>query len=383
MSTKQERIEMFRDAIAFRTPKRIPMFANNSTWHLIDDGISFNDALHDWNIMFRSCCNYIERYGFDCYKSPGGRNPVRLVESMDAAEYIITDETMNAADRISIAPGEYDEYLADPKKYLWEKSFPAKAKACNTPEAWEKIKQAAIEVMAFREYNERMARAMYDAYDVPKEARFVAPTRAGFNHIMNYYRGIKQVSLDLRRNLDKVTEHARMLEAGSLETIETLCQSTEPNPNAAFDFSSGMNEQSILNRKQFEALLWPFYGKYFELLAKYDKTTTLTVQADMLRFADYFQDVKKGTVAMGHESDDAYEIRQKLPNICIMGGMTLEYLSKKTPEECVDYGKRLIDDLGRDGGFIMSTNRILTYRNDCKRENQLALNEFVRNYTLR
>lgn len=383
MSTKQERIEMFRDAIAFRTPRRIPMFANNSTWHLIDDGISFNDALHDWNVMFRSCCNYIERYGFDCYKSPGGRNPVRVTEAMDANDYNITDCTMNAEDRISIAPKDYDEFLANPQKYIWEKAFPARAKACATAEVWEKIKQAAIEVLAFREYNDRMARAMYDAYDVPKEARYVAPTRSGFNQILSHYRGIKQAALDLRRNYSQLKEHCALLEAGSLETIEKLCQIDEPNPNAAFDFSSGMNEQSILNRKQFEDLLWPFYGKYFELLARYGKTTTFTVQADMLRFADLFQDVKQGTVAMGHETDDAYDIRKQLPNICIMGGMTLEYLSKKTPEECVDYGKRLIDDLGRDGGFIMSTSRILTYRNDCNRDNQLALNEFVRNYTLR
>ena len=103
----------------------------------------------------------------------------------------------------------------------------------------------------------------------------------------------------------------------------------------------------------------------------------------MLRFADFFQDVKKGTVAMGHEMDDAFEIRQKLPNICIMGGMSIDYLAKKTPEECVAFGKKLIDELGRDGGFIMSTTKILTYKNDCKRENQITLNDFVRNYKLK
>lgn len=295
----------------------------------------------------------------------------------------MTDDTLNADDRISIAPNDYKEFLQDPKKYLWEKAFASRAKACNTPEAWEKIKRAAIELMAFQEYNERMAKAMYDSYDVPKEARYSFNCRSGFNPIMSHFRGIKQASIDLRRNYNELKEHCALLEEGRLEQIEQLCKNEEPNLNAAFDFSSGMNEQSILNQKQFEDLLWPFYGEFFRILGKYKRTTTFTVQADMLRFADFFREVPKGVVAMGHEMDDAFEIRKKLPNICIMGGMSIDYLSKKTPQECVGYAKELIDGLGVDGGFIMSTTKILTYKNDCKRENQLALNEFVRNYELR
>lgn len=383
LETKKDRIEMFRDAAAFRTPKRIPMFANNSTWHLIDQGIDFNVAMHDWNVMYDSCCKYHEMYGFDCYKQPGGRNPVKIGEAMDASEYIITEDQVNALDRVQIADGEFDEYLADPKKYVWEKSLPAKSKLASTDKAWDAIRKAAIELMAFQEYTARMAKTMYDAYDLPMENRYPVNTRPGFNPVMNNLRGIKNVSIDLRRNYSKVKEASLMQEEGRFEVIENYCKDTAPNENAAFDFSSGMMAHSILNRKQFEDLMWSFYRKYFDLLEKYNKTTTLTVQAEMLRFADFFRDIPKGIIVMGHEMDDAYEIRKALPNICIMGGMSIAYLGQATPEECVDYAKRLIEDLGRDGGFVMSTTKILTYRNDCRRENQLAVNEFVRNYTLR
>lgn len=40
--------------------------------------------------------------------------------------------------------------------------------------------------------------------------------------------------------------------------------------------------------------------------------------------------------------------------------------------------KKLIDELGN--GFIFSQNKMVSFRNDCTRENLLAVNEFIRNY---
>ena len=65
-----------------------------------------------------------------------------------------------------------------------------------------------------------------------------------------------------------------------------------------------------------------------------------------------------------------------------MGGMTTDLLSNGTPEECVAYAKRLCGELGRDGGFIFSEGKMLSYRNDAKRENMKAVCEFVNNYRL-
>ena len=65
-----------------------------------------------------------------------------------------------------------------------------------------------------------------------------------------------------------------------------------------------------------------------------------------------------------------------------MGGLTTELLSNGTPEECVAYTKRLCDELGKDGGFILSEGKMLSYRNDSKRENYKAVCDFVNSYRL-
>ena len=65
-----------------------------------------------------------------------------------------------------------------------------------------------------------------------------------------------------------------------------------------------------------------------------------------------------------------------------MGGMTTDLLSGGTPDACVAYAKRLCDELGRDGGFIFSEGKMLSYRNDATRENYNAVCDFVSNYRL-
>ena len=43
---------------------------------------------------------------------------------------------------------------------------------------------------------------------------------------------------------------------------------------------------------------------------------------------------------------------------------------------------RLCDELGKDGGFILSEGKMLSYRNDANRENYKAVCDFVSNYRL-
>ena len=105
-------------------------------------------------------------------------------------------------------------------------------------------------------------------------------------------------------------------------------------------------------------------------------------EGSILRFAEYFADYPKGLLTFHLEQDDPFEFRKALPNVAIMGGMTTDLLSNGTPEECVAYAKRLCDELGRDGGFIFSENKMLSYRNDAKPENMLAVCNFVNEYRL-
>ena len=108
------------------------------------------------------------------------------------------------------------------------------------------------------------------------------------------------------------------------------------------------------------------------------KTVVIYLENSIMRFAEYFQDYPKGHIIMILELDDLVELRKKLPNICFAGGMTAALLGNGTPEQCVDRVKYLANELG--DGFILSQDKMMAFRNDCRRENLEAVCEYVNNF---
>jgi uroporphyrinogen-III decarboxylase len=45
--------------------------------------------------------------------------------------------------------------------------------------------------------------------------------------------------------------------------------------------------------------------------------------------------------------------------MCILGGMPLSLLQTGTPEQVREHTKKVIEEVGKDGGFIMGSNTIL------------------------
>lgn len=80
------------------------------------------------------------------------------------------------------------------------------------------------------------------------------------------------------------------------------------------------------------------------------------------------------------EQDDIFEARKHMPNIALCGGMTKAALYDGTKEQCIDLAKKLIDELGKDGGYMMSQNKMISFKNDAKAENLKAVCDFVNEY---
>jgi hypothetical protein len=58
--------------------------------------------------------------------------------------------------------------------------------------------------------------------------------------------------------------------------------------------------------------------------------------------------------------------------------MSTDLLGYRTKEQCIDYAKKLINTLG--DGYVFSQDKMISFRNDAKRENVIAVNDFVRSY---
>lgn len=385
---RQERIQLFKDAIQKnKKPKRVPHFGNLWSWKIQDAGYTMSQALYDYEIMQKVLDYTFESYPIDCCYETGWRNPLQVTESLGNDVSVINDATnsISIRERFFMEPEEYDELINNPKKFLWEKVLPRKYKLLNNDMNSNVFKTALGKYTEFGKFMERSSQQMEETYGVP----VFADPHAAFDYWGNGYellfcvlRGIKGISRDIRRDPDRVLAAIEALdETFVIPRMErAMVQPKGTNMDFCVDMNPVLLGHAILSPKQFEKFYWPHLKRLADYAVAQDKLAYFFVESESRRFWEFFQELPKGHFAIHVELDDIFELKKRLPNLCVAGGMKTDLLAEGTPAHCVDYAKKLLDELAYDGGFIFSENKMISFKRDCRSENLKAVCDFVREY---
>lgn len=369
--TLQSRVQLFRDAAAFKKPEHVPNISNCFTWKILDSEFTQKQALYDWKVMEKVVVGYHERYHFDAYTDFGTRDALGFTDALGGGLHHF-DEASNSVYAVDIPDifhsDEYVEFAKDRNK-IARLIFARKYPDMNS----EKLCTAMQEMMNYSQYGTKINNIMNNKYGIPRSGEgSLVPFELLF-----WVKGIKGMSIDLRRKSAEIQEAcAVMWENGGKAAFAAIFDAD--NSARIDDMHTAMLAHSVLSRKQFEKIYWPYMNDILQMAAEKGKVACFYSEADIERFADFFTDVPRGAFVLWPEKDDLFSLREKLPDVALCGGIDSETLGRGTEQECIDLAKKLIDGLGE--GYILGHRLMLSYPTDCKRENQLALNEFVRNY---
>ena len=382
---KKQRIQLFRDAAAFKKTERIPYFSAAVTWKISDAGYPISAAMTDYELMEKCVRAFLDKYPVDAMLDMGIRNQFRVTEAFgEGGYYYYTDRTVGIHDHAHCTVDTLEDYLSDPVRYTWEHILPEKYGEAWQAKSLEVWKRTFKEYMDYTKFIIHIASVTGKEYGIPSMAPnnpMKGAIQFGIEELEANLLGIKQLSIAMRRAPDRIESFVRRWDAEHIDPIiEKLKKAKGPNYKYCFDASIMMLSQNILNPKQFERFYWTSLKKLLDAYLEAGQSVRLFTEGSILRYADYFKDYPKGLLTFHLEQDDPFEVRKALPNVCIMGGMTTDLLSKGSAEECIDYAKRLCDELGAEGGFIMSENKMLSFPNDAKSENLSAVCNFVRDY---
>lgn len=372
----QERLKLFDDTLHFRDTERTLFISNGNAWGVLDSdtGAKLSEVMSDWSLHEKISREFQERYEWDFYNSPVQvGHDYRRIQKMGHSMYIVNDDAWNVQtlDEIKLMPDEYDSYTADPIMHTWTVIW---------PRFFGELTYGQIQdaVMLNKEYQQYRAHLTDDVlvgeYGVPKVSDCHA--RDVTNDLLNFYRGMRGLADDMRKRPEKIEALIASGEDKALANVKKVCEN--PSGKAAFAMMIPSLGQCIMSKKQYERFIWPTLSKQIGICAEYGRGVSIYAEADFLRMKDLYQDVPKGICLLYDEIDDVREVRKQIPNMAIQGGMPTELLGMGTAEECVDYAKGLIDEMGN--GFAFTTIKGLVYRIDAKRENLLAVKDFVLNY---
>lgn len=381
---QKQRVQLFRDAANFRKPWRIPYLSSAVTWKVFDAGQALPEALTDYSVMERCVRHFLDSYPVDACLDIGIRNQFAVTEAFGSAGYYYyTEDAVGIRDHAFCTPDTLDDYLADPDRYIWEKVLPEKYGdewVRKDLSCWKKAWKA---YMDYTKFIIRMG-SVTKEYGLPSMAPnnpVKGAVQFGIEELEANLLGIKQLSIAMRRSPDKIESFVRRWDEEHIAPLaEKIRASRAPDYKYCFDASIMMLAQNILSPKQFERFYWPSLKNLLDAYAEKGMNVRLFTEGSVMRYAEYFKDYPKGVLTFHLEQDDPFAFRAAAPNIAIMGGMTTDLLSAASSAECVRYARRLCEELGSEGGFIFSENKMLSFRNDATSENMSAVCSFVREY---
>ncbi|MBC2716148.1 MAG: hypothetical protein HF978_12645 [Desulfobacteraceae bacterium] len=196
--------------------------------------------------------------------------------------------------------------------------------------------------------------------------------------------------LSLTRSMVSLTEDIyyhpevvdKAMKASMQQYIEMgieICQATGLNMCNCTEERAGA---AIYPLNVFERFWWPYAREVVDAFWSEGIVTWFHLDTNWIKNLPYFKELPKGSAIIDLDgTTDIFAAKEILRgHLCISSDVHATLLSLGTPEEVENYCKKVIDEVGGDGGLILSTG--CTVPGAIKPENFRAMIETGKNYEL-
>lgn len=192
-------------------------------------------------------------------------------------------------------------------------------------------------------------------------------------------RTFNQFLLDLYRYPEKV---AAAMDATLPDTIKAVVRGIKSLGVPRVFLASERGSGDMTSPKQFEQFYLPWLKRLVDALVAEGITPLLHFDGNWDRNIHYLKELPAGKCILDLDStSDIFKAKEMLGDrMCIMGDVPSSLLTLGTPDEVASYCQKLIDKVGRGGGFILSSGCTVPY--NAKFENLKAMVDTGKTYQL-
>jgi uroporphyrinogen-III decarboxylase len=404
----KEREKRVLDAIALRKPDRVPVMAMFSFFPAKYSGLTVREVMNDPEKLWKAYWRTMIEFEPDMDHNPFGlRYLGPLLETLDFRQ--LKWPGHGVSDNISyqfvegeyMRADEYDEFLFDPTDFMIRKYWP---RVFGSLEGLGKISpprhivtysmgapfgfapfgapETAIALDALKKAGERsMEIASYAASytQKAKEAGFPMQyggfTQAPFDALGDYFRGTRGLMLDMYRRPKQVAKACEKL-FFIMRDMALDAAAASGNPRIFIPLHKGLD--GLMSLEQFDTFFWPTLRDLMLVLIDEGLVPCPMWEGNCTSRLSTIREMPEGRAWYAFEATDIFRAKEVLGDrVCIKGNVPLSMMATGTPEDVRAYCKKLVDVVGRDGGFIMDAAASLDH---VKPENVRAMFEFTREY---
>ncbi|MBN2063008.1 MAG: hypothetical protein JW882_21575 [Deltaproteobacteria bacterium] len=402
----REREKRISDAISLKTPDRVPVMLELSYLPAKYMGTTCEAAYYDYDLWLEAYCKALEDLAPDMVQI-APFFPGKIYEILDPRQLRLPGQGIDPRhshqfiEQECLKADEYDHFMEDHSDFLLRRYLPRIFGALEPfskmppfletasdyraiarlvePFARPEI-QAALEKMVKAGQEASKWRPRIEAFGIKiEELGFPLYGTGGehvpFDHLSYHVRGLHGIYMDMYRQPEKLIEVFDWLMP--LIINKALKRANASNRKRVY-FALHRGSGIFMSPEQFETFYWPYVKKLVNALVDEEFIPCLFLEGDYTSRLEYFLELPKGRVLCRFDSSDLFKAKEVLKgHVCIMGDVPCSLLQLGSQQEVRDYCKRIIDVVGKGGGFIIAPG---SAPDDVKPENVKAMVDYTKEY---
>ncbi len=403
----EERTKRVLDAVQLRVPDRVPFMPFFNFFHAKYAGITCEEAMYDYDKLAMAAKKTIMDFDVDMYNNPFPLVALGpILETLDCkflawpGGALSPHHSYQFVEREYVKAEEYDDLLFDPTGFMLRQFLPrvygaleplqqipalpsiyytrflsgtaafANPQVSGALDALVKAGSEAQQMLA-------KAKAFADemtALGFPSQIGGVA--YAPYDYIGDFLRGTRGIMLDMYRVPDKLLEAMEKLIPFILQGAIAPARRSGI-PFVFMPMHKGLD--GFMSSDQFKTFFWPPLKKVILNLMDEGFIPMVLWEGDCTSRLETIKDIPKCKAIYWFEQTDIFKAKEILgETVCIRGNVPASLLCVGSPQDVEAYCKKLIDRVGKGGGFIL--DGAIGTPDDAKPENVRAMADFTRKY---
>ena len=193
--------------------------------------------------------------------------------------------------------------------------------------------------------------------------------------VSHQLRGMTGVMQDMFRQPDKLLE---LIDFVLKETMEKTPLVPDENGEIRVFMTNTRGSDDFISKKQYDKFYWPWFKKLVTYLCNHGATPYIFFEGNCISRMEGLLELPKGKFVCRLDTTDIFKAKDILKgHCCIEGNVPSSLLQVGSKDDVIAYCKKLIDYVGKDGGYILAPRSSL---DEVKPENFKAMIDFVKEY---
>jgi hypothetical protein len=386
----QQRLHRYVTAMRNEKPDMVPIRPFVAEFTGVYAGYTCQELAHDYQKAFDAACRCAADFDWDAVVANMVYVWTGLTQAIDLDYYgvpgihIPPDTAFQyiepPVEKAFMRPDEYDLLIEDTTGYLLNVWLPRVARSVQPlgePTTFENnlsfLKGGMAMMQYFGSFPAQVERLRRESGTV---SAICGMFKAPLDIIADKLRGYVGLAMDLLERPKKVMAACEALMPHLYHIARTTA---DPAKQVPIGYWMHRGCVPFISFDQFKNFYWPTVKPCIEQLWADGHQTLFYAEGNWDHHLESFAELPDLSIVYHVDHGDIFKVHEVLGRkFCISGGIPNVLLSHHPPEDVGPYCKKVIDVVGRDGGYIIDAGAIV--QNAEKVENLRAMTEAARRY---